>query len=81
MWVRATGLSQGLESRFERANFFPAAVAGSSPPPCSARVLLPSCGGVEVAGFRRREQEAVTGSLSGKTAKRGSVRVLRTHLR
>lgn len=30
---------------------------------CSAPVLLPSCGGVEVAGFRRQEQEAVR--LSG----------------
>lgn len=34
-----------------------------SAPQCSAPVLLPSCGGVEVAGFRRREQEAVR--LSG----------------
>lgn len=34
-----------------------------SAPLCSARVLLPSCGGVEVSGFRRREQEAVR--LSG----------------
>lgn len=61
VWVPATGRSQGLEDWLERTNFFPDRLR--SLPLCSTRVLLPSCGGVEVAGFRRREQEAVR--LSG----------------